>query len=64
MVIVAVGKMRSGEAAGSYDIIVEMLKAAGDTDITFLRELFTSVFLSLYGQSKVPECDVKQEYYY
>ena len=56
--------MMSGETAGSYGIIVEMSKAAGDTDITFLRKLFTYVFLSLYGQSQVSECDVKQKCYH
>ena len=51
MVIVALGKMKSGKAAGPSGIIVEMLKAAGDTGITFLRELITSVVT----HGKIPE---------
>ena len=51
MVIVALGKMKSGKAAGPSGIIVEMLKAAGDTGITFLRELITCVVT----HGKIPE---------
>ena len=43
--------MKSGKAAGPSGIIVEMLKAAGDTGITFLRELITSVVT----HGKIPE---------
>ena len=42
MVIVELGKMKSCKAAGLSGIIVEMLKAAGYTGITFLCELITS----------------------
>ena len=45
MVTVALGKMKSGKAAGPSGIIVEMLRAAGEIGITFLRELITSVVI-------------------
>ena len=45
MVTKALGKMKSGKAAGPSGIIVEMLKAAGNTGIIFLRELITSVMI-------------------
>ena len=50
-VIKALGKMKSGKAGGPSGIIVEMLKAAGQTGITFLRELITSVMI----HGKIPE---------
>ena len=51
MVIVELGKMKSCKAAGLSGIIVDMLKVAGDTGITFLRELITSVVT----HGKIPE---------
>jgi hypothetical protein len=45
------GKMKSGKASGPSGIIVEMLKAAGETGITFLRELITSVMI----HGRIPE---------
>ena len=51
MVIKALGRMKSGKAAGPSGIIVEMLKAAGSKAIEFLRELITSVV----KHGKIPE---------
>ena len=51
MVIKALGKMKSGKAAGPSGIVVEMLKAAGSKGIEFLRELIISVV----KHGKIPE---------
>ena len=39
-------KMKSGKNASSTGIIIEMLKAAGNNGIVFLRELITSVMMN------------------
>ena len=51
MVIKALGKMKCGKAAGPSGIIVDMLKAAGNDGIVFLRELIISVMMN----GKIPE---------
>ena len=43
MVKKAISKMKSGKAAGSSGIVVEMIKAAGDTDATMIRDLATAI---------------------
>ena len=35
--------MRSGKAAGPSGIVVEMIKAAGDTGVTMIRDLATGI---------------------
>ena len=35
--------MKSGKAAGPSDIVVEMIKAAGDTGATMIRDLATAI---------------------
>ena len=49
--IEALSKIKSGKAGGPSGIIVEMLKAAGETGITFLRELITPVMI----HGEIPE---------
>ena len=46
MVIKALGKMKCGKAAGPSGIVIDMLKAAGNDGIVFLRELITSVMMN------------------
>ena len=41
MVKTAISKMKSGKAAGRSDIVVEMIKAAGDTGATMIHDLAT-----------------------
>ena len=43
MVKKAISKMKSGKAAGPSDIVVEMIKAAGDTGATMIRDLATAI---------------------
>ena len=42
MVKKAISKMKSGKAAGPSGIVVEMIKAAGDTGATMIRDLATA----------------------
>ena len=39
----AISKMKSGKAAGPSGIVVEMIKAAGDTGATMIRDLATAI---------------------
>ena len=50
MVKKAISKMKSGKAAGPPGIVVEMIKAAGDTGATMIRDLATAIILD----GKVP----------
>ena len=50
MVKKAISKMKSGKAAGPSGIVVEMIKAAGDTGATMTRDLATAII----RDSKVP----------
>ena len=43
MVKKAISKMKSGKAAGPSGIVVEMIKAAGDTGATMIRDLATGI---------------------
>ena len=43
MVEKAISKMKSGKAAGSSSIVVEIIKAAGDTGATMLCDLATAI---------------------
>ena len=43
MVKKAISKMKSGKAAGPSGIVVEMIKAAGDTGATMIRNLATAI---------------------
>ena len=43
MVKKAISKMKSGKAAGPSGIVVEMVKAAGDTGATMIRDLATAI---------------------
>ena len=43
MVKKAISKMMSGKAAGPSGIVVEMIKAAGDTGATMIRDLATAI---------------------
>ena len=43
MVKKAISKMKSGKAAGPSGIVVEMIKAAGDTGATMIRDLATVI---------------------
>ena len=43
MVKKAISKMKSGKAAGPSSIVVEMIKAAGDTGATMIRDLATAI---------------------
>ena len=43
MVKKAISKMKSGKAAGPSGIVVEMIKAAGDTGATMIRDLATAI---------------------
>ena len=43
MVKKAISKMKSGKTAGPSGIVVEMIKAAGDTDATMIRDLATAI---------------------
>ena len=38
-----ISKMKSGKAAGPSGIVVEMIKAAGDTGATMIRDLATAI---------------------
>ena len=46
----AISKMKSGKAEGPSGIVVEMIKAAGDTSATMIRDLATVII----HDSKVP----------
>ena len=50
MVKRAISKMKSGKTAGPSGIVVEMIKAAGDTGATIIRDLDTAIILD----GKVP----------
>ena len=39
----AISKMKSGKAAGPSGIVVEMIKAAGDTGATMIRDLASAI---------------------
>ena len=43
MVKKAISKMKSGKAAGPSGIVMEMIKAAGDTGATMIRDLATAI---------------------
>ena len=43
MVSKAIGKMKSGKAAGPSGIIIEMIEAAGDRAIVYLASLFNHI---------------------
>ena len=43
MVMKAISKMKSGKAAGPSGIVVELIKAAGDTGATMIRDLATAI---------------------
>ena len=43
MVKKAISKMKSAKAAGPSGIVVEMIKAAGDTGATTIRDLATAI---------------------
>ena len=43
MVKKAISKMKSGKAAGPSGIVVEMIKATGDTGATMIRDLATAI---------------------
>ena len=43
MVKKAISKMKSGKAAGPSGIVVEMIKAAGDTGATMIQDLATAI---------------------
>ena len=43
MVKKAISKMKSGKAAGPSGIVVEMIKAAGDTGATMIGDLATAI---------------------
>ena len=47
----ATSKMKSGKAAGPSGIVVEMIKAAGDTGATMIRDLATAIIIR---DGKVP----------
>ena len=57
MVKKAISKMKSGKAAGPSGIVVEMIKAAGDTGATMIRDLATAteskVSLSAFTRARV-----------
>ena len=54
MVKKAVSKMKSGKAAGPSGIVMEMIKAAGDTGATMIRDLATAII----HEDKVPtDCE-------
>ena len=57
MVKKAISKMKSGKAAGPLGIVVKMIKAAGDTGATMIRDLATVII----GDRKVP-ADWKQSF--
>ena len=46
----AISKMKSGKAAGPSGIVVEMIKAAGDTRATMIRDLATAIICDLRSQ--------------
>ena len=50
MVKKAISKMKSGKAAGPLGIVVEMIKAAGDTGATMICDLATAII----SDGKVP----------
>ena len=41
----AISKMKSGKAAGPSGVVVEMIRAAGDTDATMIRDLAIAIIL-------------------
>ena len=47
MVTKAISKMKSGKAAGPSGIVVEMIKAAGDTGASMTRDLATAIILMM-----------------
>ena len=49
MVKKAISKMKSGKAAGPSGIVVEMIKAAGDTGATMIRDLSVMARYQLTG---------------
>ena len=50
MVKKAISKMKSGIAAGPSGIVVEMIKAAGDTGATMIQDLATAIRPQLTGR--------------
>ena len=48
----AISKMKSGKTAGPSGIVVEMIKAAGDTGATMIRDLATCT--AIIRDGKVP----------
>ena len=42
--------MKSGKAAGPSGIVVEMIKAAGDTGATMIRDLATAIIVMARSQ--------------
>ena len=43
-------KMKSGKAAGPSGIVVEMIKAAGDTGATMIQDLATAIIMMARSQ--------------
>ena len=50
MVKKAISKMKSGKAAGRSSVVVEMIRAAGDTGATMIRDLA----IAIIRDGKVP----------
>ena len=50
MVKKAISKMKSGKAAGPSGIVVEMIKAAGDTGATMIRDFATAIIRDARSQ--------------
>ena len=59
MVKKAISKMKSGKAAGPSGIVVEMIKAAGDTGATMIRDLATAIIRVRVGEGFSKEFEVK-----
>ena len=57
MVKKAISKMKSGKAAGPLGIVVEIIKAAGDTGATMTRDLATAII----RDGKIPT-DLEQSF--
>ena len=48
----AISKMKSGKAAGLSRIVVEMIKAAGDTGATMIRDLATGTCTAIIREAR------------
>ena len=62
MVKKAISKMKSGKAAGQSGILVEMIKAAGDTGATMIHDLATAIIFDGKVRTDWEQCFIVSPY--